>query len=115
MSKFSLHNKLDPSQKENLLIGFFEGLASIKNSEEAAKVFCDLLSPPELEMMAKRLAIARALLEGQNYQEIKKEYKVSTNTIARVNAWLQEAGDGFRLLAKRTSMKSKSYGKDHIF
>lgn len=90
-----------PGERERLLIAFFKGLACVRNSKEAAQVLSDLLTEQELDMLAKRLAIARALLNGDNYQEIVKGLKVSMGTIARVNAWLQESGEGFRLIISR--------------
>ncbi|MCL5435644.1 MAG: YerC/YecD family TrpR-related protein [Patescibacteria group bacterium] len=101
MAKFAKTSKLSENEREHLLMIFFESLASVRNPAEAAKVFSDLLSPSELDMLAKRLAVARALLEGDNYQSIGKNLKVSTNTIARVSAWIHESGEGYRLIFKR--------------
>jgi len=103
MAKFALKQKISLQEREKLLIAFFKGLACIKNSREAAKVLSDLLSAQELDMLAKRLAIARALLDGKSYQEIVKILKVSMSTIARINAWLQESGEGFRLIFSRVT------------
>lgn len=101
MPKFSLKSKLPQGQREELLFDFFRSLSCVKNSTEAARIFSDLLSPPELDMLAKRLAIARLLIAGVHYQKIMKELKVSNSTIARVNFWLQESGEGFRLVFDR--------------
>ena len=57
----------------------------MKEPEEAAHFLKDLLSKQEMMMLAKRLCIARLLLEGQKF-----------------DAWLQDSGEGFRLVAKRT-------------
>lgn len=114
MAKFSYRSKLSPNEREELLIIFFKSLACIKSPKEAAQVISDLMSPQELDMIAKRLAIARELLAGRNYQEIIRDLKVSNGTIARVNAWLNEAGEGFRLISKRVSGRVKQIGKDSI-
>lgn len=115
MAKFSLNSKLPAAEREQLLVDFFRSLAAIKNSSEAAKVLCDLLSPNELDMVAKRLAIARALLDGENYQAISRTLRVSTNTIARVNAWLNESGEGYRLVVGRVSKSASPKARDHIW
>lgn len=101
MAKFALKSKLPPQEREQLLIDFFESLAAIKNSTEAAKVFSDLLSEQELDMLAKRLAVARELLVGQSYQTISRKLKVGVNTISRINAWIRESGEGYRLVFRR--------------
>lgn len=106
MPKFLQKVKLSADEREHLLFDFFKALASVKNPSESAQVITDLLSPAEADMVAKRLAIGRALLSGENYQAIIKKLKVSTNTIARVNAWLQESGEGFRLIFKRLGLGS---------
>jgi len=106
MAKFTFRQKMAPEEREGLLIAFFKGLACVKNSKEAAQVLSDLLTEQELDMLSKRLAIARALLRGDNYQEIVIRLKVSMGTIARVSSWLQESGEGFRLIISRLKPES---------
>lgn len=73
----------------------------VKKLPEAAKVLGDLLSEQELEMIAKRLQIAKLLLKENTYKEIQDALNVSEQTIARVNIWLQQAGEGFRMIMER--------------
>lgn len=100
MKKFS--TKLSRKERDELLFEFFRNLGTMRGVEEAAKIFGDLVSRQELEMLAKRLKIATLLIEGKTYEEIKKQIKASEPTIARVSAWLQHSGEGFRLLYKRS-------------
>jgi len=100
MKKFSL--KLSRKERDELLFEFFRSLGTIRGVEEAAQVFGDLVSRQELEMLAKRLKIATLLIEGETYEEIRKRMKASEPTIARVSAWLQHSGAGFRLLYQRS-------------
>ncbi len=105
MAKFS--EKLSRKERDQLLFEFFRGLGTMRGTEEAAKVFGDLVSRPELEMIAKRLKIATLLIEDKTYDEIRRHMKVSAPTIARVSAWLQQAGEGFRLLHERARRAGK--------
>ena len=87
---------------------FCEAFVAIKNIEEAASFLKDLLGKQEIEMLAKRLKIAKLLLEGKRYEEIQEELKVSHGTIARVNLWLKTSGEGYRLIVKRTKKRERS-------
>lgn len=107
MAKFSRIPKLSKKERQNLLIALCEALISVRKKEEAAQFLADLLSPQELEMLAKRLEIAKLLISGDTYETIRGKIKVSHNTIARVNAWLTLSGSGFRLVIERTKNKRK--------
>ncbi len=116
MSKFSPRSRLPKAEEQELLLDFFRSLGTMRGFKEAAEVFQDLLSRAELTMLAKRLKIAKLLLQGIKYQEISRQLKVSSQTIARVNVWLQESGDGFRLMMKRTKKSSTPYmGTDGLW
>lgn len=66
-----------------------------------AKFLTDLLSPQEIEMLAKRLQIAEYLLKGEQYTDIRAKLKVGFSTIARVATWLGLSGEGFKLVLSR--------------
>ncbi len=97
MAKFR-KNELSKKEIEELLLDFAVVLANIKQPKEAVQFIRDLMSGKEARMFAKRLKIADLLLSGKNYSEISQDLKVSSSTIARVNAWLQE---GYRLMIAR--------------
>lgn len=101
MAKFSRIPKLTKQEQEKLLIEFCRAFVEIKTAEEAAQFIKDLLSKQEAEMLAKRIAIARLLIRGKTYQEIRSNLKVSNGTIARINHWLETSGEGYRLVVNR--------------
>lgn len=107
MAKFSRVPRLTKKERQELLIALYEAIASTKNKREAAQFLTDLLGPQELEMIAKRLEIARLLIEDKTYEIISDRLKVGFSTIARINAWLTLSGEGFRLILERTSKKKK--------
>ena len=100
MAKFRKH-ELSKKEIEELLLDFAVVLANIKQPKEAVQFIRDLMSEQEARMFAKRLKIVALLLSGKNYSEISQGLKVSSSTIARVNAWLQEGGEGYRLMIAR--------------
>lgn len=111
MAKFSRIPKLSKNEREELLIGFCKALAALKTSEEAAQFLKDLLSKQEADMLAKRIEIARLLIKGFTYKEIKNALKVSYGTVARVSEWLATSGEGYRLVVNRVK-KEKSIAQE---
>ena len=103
MAKFTRRQKLSPKEETDLIIKFCQAIASISKTEEAALFVRDLLSKPEVRMLAKRLKIAEMLIKGEKYEDIIEQLKVSASTIARVNVWLNQSGEGYRLVLNRTS------------
>lgn len=102
MAKFTTRqSSLGSREIEKLLIIFCQALAEIKKPTEAADFVQDLLSEQESLMLAKRLAVARELIKGEAYIDIQKSLKVSAGTIARVNIWLRESGQGYRTILER--------------
>lgn len=108
MAKFPRISKLSKKEQEELILEFCEAFVAIKNIKEAASFIKDLLGRQEIEMLAKRLKIAKLLLKGKRYEEIGDELRVSFGTIARVNLWLKTSGEGYRLIAKRTKKRKES-------
>lgn len=101
MAKFSRASRLSKSEQEKLLIGFCKAIVELKTPEEAAHFLKDLLSRQEAEMLAKRIEIARLLINGLKYEDIQKLLRVSQGTIARVSLWLATSGQGYRLVVNR--------------
>lgn len=78
-------------------------------------------------MLARRIEIAKRLLEGESYGQISSELRVGFDTIAKVQSWLisgfggyEKAVKGFkRELAKRFSkiskVKAKKYAVPYSF
>ena len=98
---------------QELLVALCEALATVKKRDEAAQFLTDLLSPQQLEMLSKRPAIAKYLIDGKTYDFIRGILKVSHNTIVRVNAWITLSASGFRLVIERTkNISKKDLGKE---
>lgn len=87
--------EVDSMERKNMLDEFFGMVASLKNSENAANFFKDLLTPSESLMLVRRIAIAKMLLEGRNFEEIIRKLKVGSNTVNYVNRWLYSGFGGY--------------------
>ncbi|OGE88384.1 MAG: hypothetical protein A3J07_01145 [Candidatus Doudnabacteria bacterium RIFCSPLOWO2_02_FULL_49_13] len=98
----TVKNRLTKQQQEGLLIKLARAVASVNRAEEGAKFLRDLLSEPEVFMLARRLQIAELLMDGLTYEQIREELNVGYNTIAKVQTWLELYGDGYRTVINRT-------------
>ncbi len=108
MAKFPRKPKLNKAQTQDLIIDFCEAIAATKNGSESAQLLTDLLGKQELEMLARRLKVAEMLLDDNTYEQIGKALKISKTTIARVQSWLQNSGEGYRLVIERTKKNRPS-------
>lgn len=93
--------KLSTEQRDELFIQLVRAIASVRSPVEAASLVKDLLTESEVGMLAKRLEIARLLMRGLTFEEITEGLKVSHATVARINHWLQNSGEGYRLAVER--------------
>lgn len=105
MGKFDAVRRLSKKQVDELFINFAKALASVRNSVEAANLIKDLLTESEVIILARRLQIATLLLQGYTYEQIHKLMRVGNSTIAKIHAWMDLYGDGFRTVIKRTHSK----------
>lgn len=93
-------------EKENLLEEFCEAISVLNNTEEIMNFITDLLSEQETIMIAKRIKIAKMIIQNKNYREIQNSLKVGANTISRINEWLAESGEGFKMVAERSKKEN---------
>lgn len=70
----------------------FQVFADTRTPEETKNLLDDLLSETELVVVAKRLAVAIYLDKGRSYENIKSMLKVSSATIAAVQAKMGNSG-----------------------
>jgi uncharacterized protein YerC len=76
--------KLNKSIEKQIYAVFHQLVADLKKPDEVERIFKELLSPVEYQVIAKRLAIAIFLDKGRSYENIKSTLKVSSATIASV-------------------------------
>ena len=74
-------------------------VVDLKNLEEAGTFLKDFLTPVELQVLTKRLAIAYWLRKNRGYENIKENLKVSTATIATVKSMMEK--EGLKLALKK--------------
>lgn len=107
----SLPNK----DRKELLDGLWFMIASLKTEEEVKNFFQDLLSETEAVMLARRIKIAKLLMQGMSYGRISDSIHASDGTIASVHRWLQSGFGGYQnalprledMLKKKVQTKEK--------
>lgn len=67
-------------------------IADTSSADDAQALISDLFSETERRGIAKRLAVALMLSNGQSYNEIKRKFGVSSATIARIQESLDKPG-----------------------
>lgn len=109
------YSQISNKEKEELLSEFCEALAVLKTADEAMKFLTDLLTRQEIIILAKRIKIAKLLIAGKRYREIERSLRASHSTVAKVSQWLDESGEGFKLVTERTKKeKTESTGSNDL-
>jgi TrpR-related protein YerC/YecD len=88
--------KLDSRHLSYFLNNFWNVITLLENKEEVKEFLKDTLTHTEMKMVAKRIQIAKMLIEGHKYETIKKYVKVTDTTIAKVNNTLFMSGKGLK-------------------
>jgi TrpR-related protein YerC/YecD len=78
----------------------WNAVALLNDKDQAKKFFSDLLTHTEIIMLAKRIQIAKMLIEGNDYQTIMRVSKVTPGTISHINNVLHTRGKEFREIVK---------------
>lgn len=99
MTKVNPRN-LDSNSKMKYLDLLWTSIAQLETRDEVKNFFKDLLSESEAVMLARRIEIAKRLLEGESYGQINSEMKVGSDTIAKVQNWLISGFGGYEKAVK---------------
>lgn len=92
---------LSLENRKKLLDELWTMIALLETRDEVKNFFKDLLSETEAIMLARRIQIAKQLLCGAGYEEIRRKLGAGEATIAQVHRWLQSGFGGYRNLLPR--------------
>ena len=105
-------------EQKKLITDLCQTIAALKDEKQVKRFLTDLLSDTEMLMLARRIRIARLLLEGHSYEEIADLLGASPNTVAQVHRWLQKDTNDLKKLEKQLApmLSEKSRRNiDHIY
>lgn len=88
--------KLEPNKLGFFINNFWSLITLLENKDEVKNFLRALLTHTEMKMFAKRIQIAKMLIEGYKYQDIKNYTKVTNSTISRISNILENEGDGLK-------------------
>ena len=97
--------KLSRNEQLELVFDLINSFRVAKTPIEVANFLQDLLTAKEIKNLAKRLRIAKFLLNGKTYEEIVKSLHTSYVTVAKVSAWLSQGGKGFKEVISKLPIK----------
>lgn len=90
----------------------FEAILSLKNIDECYAFFEDLCTIKEIDEMAKRLRVAKMLVQNKIYLEVAKNTGRSTATISRINRCIKYGSGGYTKILKRLDDNKVEFPKD---
>lgn len=94
--------------KEKKYKDLFKAFLKLKTSDEVAQFCYDIMTPQEVSDLADRLAVAGKLNEGLSQRNVAKETGVGLVTVTRVNRFLNNGMNGYKLVLSRLN-KSQNH------
>ncbi len=92
--------------KKNDYRELYEQLIKLETYEECEKFLDDLCTIKELDDMLQRIKAAKMLLDNKTFQEVTKETKISSATLARVSKCIKYGDGGYKeILEKENKTK----------
>lgn len=86
--------RIEPKHLGFFLNNFWSVITLLEDKDQVKDFLKDLLTHTEMKMLAKRIQIAKMLLEGYDYRSIRNYVKVTDPTIARISNILETGGEG---------------------
>lgn len=98
---------VDPREKHRIIGELFEIIVNLKTKKEVVGFLINLLTPSEILMVARRIQVAKMLLEEDNYEIIRKKLKVSNQTITKIEYWLKNDEEKNKLIIEKIEQLKK--------
>jgi uncharacterized protein YerC len=112
MSKVKVH-QIDKKERQKIAGELLDVISGIKSRGEMFELLFRLMTPSEVIMLARRLQIAKMLLNEATYEMIRIKLRVSHRTIADVEGWLRENDKRAGLVRARLKSIEKPKGLHH--
>lgn len=97
MSKVRFYD-VDKKERIRVIGELYEVIAELKSKDEVFRFLFGLFTPSEVLMIARRIQVAKMLLDKASYKNINKKLKVSHQTTRKVEHWLESDEDRRKLI-----------------
>jgi uncharacterized protein YerC len=91
---------LTKKERMETLDALYTAASSIRGRDSVKMFLKDLLTESERIMLGRRVLIARKLLAGNTYENIEDTMRVGSDTIRRVERWLNDQLPGYEQAIK---------------
>lgn len=108
------YHSLSEKEKKKYLGEFYDMVSLLSDRREVKNFFKDLLTLSEVVMISRRIQIAKLLLQGSTYDEIREDLKVGSSTIGQVDRWLNNGFGGYKKVIKKHNEKSVNKSKTEL-
>ena len=85
----------------------FQSFLMMDSKEDCYDLFSDMFTDQEMVSFARRLRVAKLLLNGATYGMIQEQLPVSSATITRINTVLQYGEGGYRHIMEKMLRKRR--------
>lgn len=106
--------KIDSRHLGFFLNNFWSLITLLENKEQVKSFLKDLLTHTEMKMLAKRIQIAKMLIEGYSYRDIRGYVRVTDPTISKISNILENSGEGLRIAIDYLHKIEKEIDKERM-
>lgn len=108
MSKVRVYS-IDKNERYRMVGDLFELIVNLRTKKEVIDFLIGLFTPSETLMIARRIQIAKMLLnENNSYEIIRKKLKVSNQTISKVEHWLKSDEQKNKIIVTKLNQIKKT-------
>lgn len=94
------------------LDALFGAFLALEDIDDCYNLFSDMFTDQEMVSFARRLRVAKLLLNGATYGMIQEQIPVSSATITRINTVLQYGEGGYVRIVERLMKQKKEETQD---
>ena len=91
--------------KDRLTDQLCDAILSLETVDDVYRFLEDIATIGEIRALAQRLEVSKLLSEGFTYPQIAQQTGASTATISRVEKFLENGADGYKLVLERLKKK----------
>ena len=83
-----MRTQKNPGERDPRSLALYQAILRLDSLDDCIRFFDDLCAVTELRTLEQRYDVAKCLLQGKVYAEIRKETGASSATVSRVNRML---------------------------